>query len=276
MFPIARPVCRGGRKRKTHVGRWRNDGNFASERDVVKEEISSAISREIRTESFYHEHRKEFVRRPSLQTAGGIGNIEELDASKLPEVKAFHSTFYRAGQRGRSFASARFQSGRARGFGVKIFRAQVSEAVDGKFPPRVAVKKPLAQGGQTHTTYSPRAPLPAVAITYLAPSIAQRFARAFVAARSGQAANSAALRKDGYEAGGIFLCKASHAIPNLREDLGLRGLPADFSERPQNDRRRGRLAEQGDRDVSQTGRRKRNLQKAKNVISPGNWRSVRR
>ena len=35
----------------------------------------------------------------------GIGSIEELDASKLPEVRAFHATFYRP--RGRDLVASR-------------------------------------------------------------------------------------------------------------------------------------------------------------------------
>jgi zinc protease len=70
-----------------------NDKNFGSERDVVKEEYRQRILANPYGEFFLDIDRKSFAVHPYKRP--GIGSIAELDASKLPEVRAFHSTFYR-------------------------------------------------------------------------------------------------------------------------------------------------------------------------------------
>ena len=70
-----------------------NDQNFASERDVVKEEYRQRILANPYGEFYLDIDRKSFAVHPYKRP--GIGNIAELDASKLPEVRAFHATFYR-------------------------------------------------------------------------------------------------------------------------------------------------------------------------------------
>src|SRR3954462_9589328 len=70
-----------------------NDTNFKSERDVVKEEYRQRIAANPYGEFSLAIEQKSFAIHPYKRP--GIGNIAELDASQLPEVKAFHSTFYR-------------------------------------------------------------------------------------------------------------------------------------------------------------------------------------
>src|SRR5438045_4251431 len=70
-----------------------NDKNFASERDVVKEEYRQRIRANPYGEFYLDIEKKSFAAHPYKRP--GIGSIEELDESKLPEVKTFHSTFYR-------------------------------------------------------------------------------------------------------------------------------------------------------------------------------------
>jgi len=70
-----------------------NDPNFTSERDVVKEEYRQRVLANPYGEFYLDADRKSFAVHPYKRP--GIGNIAELDASKLPEVKAFHATFYR-------------------------------------------------------------------------------------------------------------------------------------------------------------------------------------
>src|SRR5436305_11352002 len=69
------------------------DENFKSERDVVKEEYRQRIAANPYGEFSLAIDRKSFAAHPYKRPT--IGNIAELDASQLPEVKAFHSTFYR-------------------------------------------------------------------------------------------------------------------------------------------------------------------------------------
>jgi len=142
-----------------------NDANFASERDVVKEEYRQRIRANPYGE-FYHDiEKKSFAVHPYKRP--GIGNIEELDASKLPEVKAFHSTFYRP-DNATLVVVGDFNPAELDAWVKKYFGAIPKPAAK---IPRVSVKEPPRKADKRDTTYSPRAPLPAVAITYLAPSI---------------------------------------------------------------------------------------------------------
>lgn len=142
-----------------------NDGNFASERDVVKEEYRQRIRANPYGE-FYHDiEKKSFAVHPYKRP--GIGNIEELDASKLPEVKAFHSTFYRP-DNATLVVVGDFNPAELEGWVKKYFGAVSKPSAK---IPRVTVKEPPRKADKRDTTYSPRAPLPAMAITFLAPSI---------------------------------------------------------------------------------------------------------
>src|SRR5438046_4199821 len=67
--------------------------NFNSERDVVKEEYRQRILANPYGEFSLALEEKSFAAHPYKRPT--IGNIAELDASQLPEVRAFHSTFYR-------------------------------------------------------------------------------------------------------------------------------------------------------------------------------------
>ncbi|HEX4639797.1 MAG TPA: pitrilysin family protein [Chthoniobacterales bacterium] len=142
-----------------------NDKNFASERDVVKEEYRQRIRANPYGEFYFNIEKKSFAIHPYKRP--GIGSIEELDASKLPEVKAFHSTFYRP-DNATLVVVGDFNPAELEGWVKKYFGAVAKPSTK---IPRVTVKEPPRKADKRETTYSPRAPLPAVAITYLAPSI---------------------------------------------------------------------------------------------------------
>jgi zinc protease len=142
-----------------------NEANFASERDVVKEEYRQRIRANPYGEFYLDIEKKSFAIHPYKRP--GIGNIEELDASKLPEVKAFHSTFYRP-DNATLVVVGDFNPAELEGWVKKYFGAIPKPSTR---IPRVMVKEPPRKTDKRETTYSPRAPLPAVAITYLAPSI---------------------------------------------------------------------------------------------------------
>jgi zinc protease len=142
-----------------------NDKNFASERDVVKEEYRQRILANPYGEFFLDIDRKSFAVHPYKRP--GIGNIAELDASKLPEVRAFHATFYRP-DNATLIVVGDFKQEELDGWVDKYFGAvsKPSEKI-----PRVTVKEPPWKADRLETSYSPKAPLPALAITYLAPSV---------------------------------------------------------------------------------------------------------
>jgi zinc protease len=142
-----------------------NDANFASERDVVKEEYRQRVKANPYGEFYLDIEKKSFAVHPYKRP--GIGNIDELDASKLPEIKTFHSTFYRPDNAVLVIVGD-FKHEEAEGWVRKYFGAIPKPS---KPIPRVTAKEPPRKADKRETSYSPRAPLPAVAVTYLAPSI---------------------------------------------------------------------------------------------------------
>jgi zinc protease len=142
-----------------------NDQNFASERDVVKEEYRQRILANPYGEFFLDIDRKSFAVHPYKRP--GIGNIAELDASKLPEVKAFHSTFYRP-DNATLIVVGDFKQEELDGWIKKYFGGVIKPSEKIR---RVTAKEPPRKGDKLERSYSAKAPLPAIAITYLAPSV---------------------------------------------------------------------------------------------------------
>ena len=141
------------------------DKNFASERDVVKEEYRQRTKANPYGEFYLDIEKKSFAVHPYKRP--GIGSIEELDASKLPEIKAFHSTFYRP-DNATLIVIGDFNQEELDGWVTKYFGAVPKPSTK---IPRVTVKEPPRKADKRDKTYSPRAPLPAMAVTYLGPSI---------------------------------------------------------------------------------------------------------
>jgi zinc protease len=142
-----------------------NDANFASERDVVKEEYRQRIRANPYGEFYLAIEKSSFAVHPYKRP--GIGSIEELDASKLPEVKAFHATFYRP-DNATLIVVGDFKQEELDGWIKKYFGpvAKPSTKI-----PRVTVKEPPRKADKREISYSERAPLPALAVTYLGPSV---------------------------------------------------------------------------------------------------------
>jgi zinc protease len=142
-----------------------NDPNFASERDVVKEEYRQRILANPYGEFYLDTEKKSFAVHPYKRP--GIGSIEELDASKLPEVRAFHATFYRP-DNATLVVVGDFKQTELDGWIKKYFGPIAKPA---QKIPRVTVKEPSRKEEKREISYSAKAPLPALAVTYLAPSI---------------------------------------------------------------------------------------------------------
>lgn len=142
-----------------------NETNFKSERDVVKEEYRQRILSNPYGEFYLDTVRNSYAVHPYKRP--GIGNIADLDASKLPEVRAFHSTYYRP-DNATLVIVGDFSPDELHKWVTKYLGAVKEPA--GKIP-RVTVKEPPRRADKEVTDYSAKAPLPAVAITYLAPSI---------------------------------------------------------------------------------------------------------
>jgi zinc protease len=190
------------------------DPNFASERDVVKEEYRQRILANPYGDFYLDADRKSFVAHPYKRP--GIGNIAELDASKLPEVKAFHATFYRP-DNATLIVVGDFKQDELDGWVKKYFGPIVkpSEKI-----PRVSVKEPSRTKDRLETSYNQKAPLPAIAFTYLAPSIRSSDAPALEIAEEILAGgeSSRLYRSMVYEK---QLAQTVSCNADMREDLGL-------------------------------------------------------
>lgn len=142
-----------------------NDGNFSSERDVVKEEYRQRILANPYGEFALAIEQNSFAKHPYNRP--GIGNIAELDAAKLPEVRSFHSTFYRP-DNATLIVVGDFKADQLEGW-VKKYFAEVRKPSE-KIP-RVSVTEPPRKQDVRKVLSTQKAPLPAFAVTYLAPSI---------------------------------------------------------------------------------------------------------
>ena len=140
--------------------------NFHTERDVVKEEFRQSVLAQPYGEFGEFIIKQSFAEHPYKRPT--IGNIAELDASVLDEVRQFHATFYRP-DNAVLVVVGDFEP------------AQLQRWVDQYFAPltkpetpipRVAVAEPPRTEARTVREYDAKVPLPALALTYLAPKIA--------------------------------------------------------------------------------------------------------
>lgn len=213
-----------------------NEQNFAAERDVVKEEYRQRILANPYGEFYLDIDRKSFAVHPYKRP--GIGSIPELDASKLPEVRAFHSTFYRP-DNATLIVVGDFKQEELDGWIKKYFGA-ISKPAE-KIP-RVTVKEPARKVDKIETSYSAKAPLPAIAVTYLAPSVRSKDAPALSLAEEILAggASSRLYQALVYEQ---QVAQAVSCSADLHEDLGLlifravlaSGKPVEIAKKSLND-----------------------------------------
>ncbi|HYD13950.1 MAG TPA: pitrilysin family protein [Allosphingosinicella sp.] len=146
---------------------------FNSERDVVKEELRSRVLAQPYGRLFY-------LYLPMISydvhpyARPGIGSIEDLDAATIEDVRAFHATYYRP-DNAVLFVAGNFD------------QAQLDRWVDQYFGPirrpttpipRVTAVEPPRTSPRHYTVYEANTPLPAVLITYPAPSVTDRDAAA--------------------------------------------------------------------------------------------------
>src|SRR5688572_15152395 len=141
-----------------------DDTNFKSERDVVKEEFRSSVLTPPYGRLFYAIVRNSFDTHPYRRP--GIGSLAALDAATTDDVRRFHATFYRPDN--------------AVLIVVGDFdQAQLTTWVDKYFAPiakpetkipRVVVEEPARKVERRAVEKVANVPLPAVAMTWHAPS----------------------------------------------------------------------------------------------------------
>jgi len=142
-------------------------GSFASERDVVKEEYRSRVLAAPYGRMFY-------LYFPQISYdvlpygRPGIGSIEDLDAATIADVRAFHALYYRPDNAVLVVAG-------------NFDPAQLDRWVDHYFGPiarpagaipRVAATEPVRTEARHYTVYEANTPLPAVLISYPVPPAA--------------------------------------------------------------------------------------------------------
>ena len=155
-----------------------NDKNFPSERDVVKEEFRSRILAPPYGRFLYSIEKNSYTTHPYRRP--GIGSIENLDAATLEDVRAFHKTFYRP-DNATLVVVGDFEQKQLDTWIDKYF---------GRVPkpgtplPRVTTKEPARTAEKRFNETGPNVPLPAVAITYLAPPVVSYDAYAIRVAES--------------------------------------------------------------------------------------------
>jgi len=153
-----------------------DDANFKSERAVVEEEYRQRV-----LASPYGRFYESFAPRSYAvhpYRRGVIGNIDQLEAASLEDVRAFHRTYYRP-DNALLIVTGDFDP------------KDVDPWIDKYFAgiprpdtpiPRVTVAEPPRKQDARYRETGPNVPLPAVAVTWLAPSARSPDAAALKAA----------------------------------------------------------------------------------------------
>jgi zinc protease len=191
-----------------------DDKNFKSERAVVQEEFRSRVLAPPYGRLFYAIEKRSFTTHPYRRP--GIGSLEELDAATLTDVQKFFNTFYRP-DNATLIVVGDFEPKQLDAWVDKYF---------GRVPkpnetmPRVAVKEPPRTEEKRFTEYGPNVPLPALAITYLAPPVSSEDTYALQVAESilGGGESSRLYQSLVYRQ---QLAQEVFAQADLREDPGL-------------------------------------------------------
>ena len=191
-----------------------DEGNFKSEREVVKEEFRYRILAPPYGRFYYAIDRNSFAKHPYRRP--GIGSIEDLDASTIEDVRRFHDTYYRPDNAVLivvgDFDKAQLDSWVDKHFAPIAKPSTAIPRVDVKEPPRTKLKRV--------TERAPNVPLPAVAITWLAPpsSSPDSYALAVAAAILGRGESSRLYQSLVYKK---QIAQEADAQADLRGDLGL-------------------------------------------------------
>jgi zinc protease len=144
-----------------------DEAGFASERDVVKEELRSRVFANpygrfvslLIPASSYSVHP---YRRPV------IGSIEDLDAATVDDVLNFHADYYRP-DNAALIVVGNFDEKALDAWVDKYFGPIKTPAAPLR---RVTAEEPARTGAKTVIGYAPNVPLPAIAITWQAPRAA--------------------------------------------------------------------------------------------------------
>lgn len=191
-----------------------DEPNFKSERSVVQEEFRQGVLAPPYGMLEYLIEQQSFLTHPYKRST--IGSIEDLEAATLPDVRAFHSTYYRP-DNATLVVVGDFDAKQIDGWVDKYFAPIPKPAIP---LPRVTVKEPARSAERRITHYAANVPLPAIAFTYLTPSEKSPDAEPLKVAATilSQGESSRLYRSLIYEQ---QVAQSADATPDLREDAGL-------------------------------------------------------
>lgn len=188
--------------------------NFTLEREVVKEEYRQRVLAQPYGEFYEIIQKKSFAAHPYQRPT--IGNIAELDAASIEDVRAFHATFYRP-DNAVLVVAGDFDPGQLQKWVDAYFGVIPKPATP---IPRVTVKEPARTAPRTLREFDAKPPLPAVAVTWLGPAATSDEAPAWEIAQHVLSGGESSRL---YQAlvYGSQLAQSADFYADLREDLGL-------------------------------------------------------
>ena len=191
-----------------------DEANFNSEREVVKEEFRTSVLAPPYGLFYYDIEKDSFAAHPYRRPT--IGSIEDLDAATLADVQKFHTTYYRP-DNATLVVVGDFDAKQLDGWVDQYFNAVGKPDIP---IPRVAVKEPPREAAKKITENGPNVPLPAVALTWLAPSAMSpdRYALDIASAVLSQGESSRLYQSLIYRQ---QIAQDVSADDDLREDLGV-------------------------------------------------------
>lgn len=140
-----------------------DDTNFASERDVVKEEFRQSVLSQPYGRLYEYIASLSYTTHPYKR--GVIGDLDQLNAATSADARSFHSLFYRPDNAYLivvgDFDQKQFDSWTDKYLGAVERPTTVI--------PRVTAKEPARTKETRYEKTAPNVPFPAVAITYLGP-----------------------------------------------------------------------------------------------------------
>jgi zinc protease len=140
-----------------------DDTNFASERDVVKEEFRQSVLAQPYGRFYEYISSLSYTTHPYKR--GVIGNLDQLNAATSADAREFHSLYYRP-DNAYLIVVGDFDQKQLDTWVDKYFGRLTHS--DSKIP-RVTEVEPARTKEARHQTHGPNVPFPAVAITYLGP-----------------------------------------------------------------------------------------------------------
>jgi len=138
-------------------------GNFRSERFVVEQEYRQRVLADPYGEFWQELVKKSFAQHPYKRPP--IGNMPDLDAANLNDVRDFHATYYRP-DNATMVVVGDFDQAQLDRWVDKYFASIPTPAAA---IPRVTIKEPPRTANQRFDLTDAKIPLPGIAITYLAP-----------------------------------------------------------------------------------------------------------